>query len=142
MQGSSTESEIDNFGSWEAAMDMKKILEDFDTEYNEAFNRGDVAGCVDFFAEDILLLAPDQTMIRGKRAMAELYQSRMDKASGGTHTNKLVGYGVEGNLAYQIGTYAITGTNLPEVGKFVNILRRQEDGTWKVYVSIFNSDKP
>jgi ketosteroid isomerase-like protein len=123
-------------------MDMKKILEDFDTEYNEAFNRGDAAGCVDFFAEDILLLAPDQPMIRGKRAMAELYRSRMDKASGGTHTNKLVEYGVEGNLAYQIGTYAITGTNLPEVGKFVNILRRQEDGTWKVYVSIFNSDKP
>jgi ketosteroid isomerase-like protein len=123
-------------------MDMRKVLEDFDAAYNEAFNRGDAAGCAAFFAEDVILLAPDQPMIRGKRAFEELYQSRMDKTSGGTHSNKLVEYGVEGDLAYQVGTFAITGTNSSEQGKFVNILRRQADGTWKVTVSIFNSDSP
>lgn len=81
-------------------------------------------------------------MIRGKKAFEELYLSRMDKTSGGTHSNKLVEYGVEGDLAYQIGTYAIKDANPPEEGKFVNILKRQADGTWKVSVSIFNSDKP
>lgn len=48
-------------------MDMKKILEDLDTGYNEAFNRGDAAGCAAFFTDDVVLLAPGQPMTRGKR---------------------------------------------------------------------------
>lgn len=126
----------------EKTMGMKKVLEDFDAAYNKAFNRGDAAGCAAFFTDDVILLAPDQPMIRGNRAFQELYQSRMDDSSGGTHSNQLVEYGVEGDMAYQVGTYAITGTDPSEEGKFVNILRRQPDGTWKVFVSIFNSDKP
>ena len=123
-------------------MDMKKILEDFDAAYNKAFNQGDAAGCAAFFTEDVILLAPDQPMTRGKKAFEEIYRSRMDKSTGGTHSNELVEYGVEGDMAYQVGTFAITGTNPPEQGKFVNVLRRQTDGTWKVAVSIFNGDRP
>ncbi|WP_421726413.1 YybH family protein [Bauldia sp.] len=123
-------------------MDMRKTLEDFHAAYNEAFNRGDAAGCAAFFSEDVALLAPDQPMVRGRKAFEEAYQSRMDQDSGGTHTNALVEYGVEGDMAYEIGTFAVAGTNPPEKGKFVNILKRQPDGTWKVTVSIFNSDGP
>ncbi|MGA7455298.1 MAG: hypothetical protein WBW73_30010 [Rhodoplanes sp.] len=50
-------------------MDMKKVLEDFDAAYNKAFNQGDAAGCAAFFTEDVILLAPDQPMTRGKRAI-------------------------------------------------------------------------
>ena len=66
----------------------------------------------------------------------------MDDDSGGTHTNALVEYGVEGDLAYQIGTYAVADADPPEIGKFLNVLKRQADGTWKVAVSMFNSDTP
>ena len=123
-------------------MDMKKILEDFDEAYNEAFNGGDAAGCAAFFSEDVILMAPNQPMTRGKAAFEEVYRSRMDNSSGGTHSNALVEYGVEGDLAYQVGTYAVSGANPPEQGKFLNVLKRQPDGTWKVAVSIFNSDTP
>lgn len=123
-------------------MDMKKFLEDFDAAYNEAFNRGDAAGCAAFFSEDVILMAPDQPMTRGKKAFEETYLSRMEQSTGATHSNELVEYGVEGDLAYQIGTYAVTGTNPPEQGKFLNILRCQADGKWKVTVSMFNSDGP
>ena len=123
-------------------MDMKKMLEDFHAAYNDAFNRGDAAGCAAFFSEDVALLPPNQPMIRGREAFEESYRARMNQDSGGTHSNTLVEYGVEGDLAYEIGTFAVTGTNPPEQGKFVNILRRQSDGTWKVTVSIFNSDTP
>jgi ketosteroid isomerase-like protein len=123
-------------------MHMKKVLEDFDAAYNKAFDQGDAAGCASFFTEDVLLMAPDQPMTRGKKAFEAIYRSRMDKSSGGTHSNNLVEYGVEGDLAYQVGTFAISGTNPTEQGKFLNILKRQADGTWKVAVSMFNSDRP
>jgi len=121
-------------------MDMKMFLEDFDAGYNEAFNRGDAAGCAAYFSEDVILMAPDQPMIRGKKAFEEAYLSRIEQSTGGTHSNELVEFGVEGDLAYQIGTYAVKGANPPERGKFLNILKRQADGTWKVAVSAFNSD--
>ncbi|WP_136656462.1 DUF4440 domain-containing protein [Nitratireductor sp. XY-223] len=121
---------------------MKEFLEDSDAAYNEAFNRGDAAGCAAFFTEDVTLLPPDQPMVRGREAFVETYRDRMRQNTGGTHTNELVGYGVEGDLAYQIGTYAIADADPPEQGKFVNILKRQPDGSWKVSVSIFNSDVP
>ena len=123
-------------------MDMKKFLEDFDAGYNEAFNRGDAAGCAAYFSEDVILMAPNQPMIRGKKAFEETYLSRIEQSTGGTHSNELVEFGVEGDLAYQIGTYAVEGANPPEQGKFLNILKRQADGTWKVAVSAFNSDGP
>jgi len=123
-------------------MDMKNILEDLDAGYNEAFNRGDAAGCAAFFTDDVILMAPDQPMIRGRKAFEEIYRSRMATSSGGTHSNELVEFGVEGDMAYQVGTYAVTGTSPSEQGKFLNVLKRQADGTWKVAVSMFNSDKP
>jgi ketosteroid isomerase-like protein len=66
----------------------------------------------------------------------------MADSGGGTHSNELVEYGVEGDMAYQIGTYAVAGASPSEQGKFLNVLKRQADGTWKVAVSMFNSDKP
>ena len=42
----------------ETTMDMKKMLEDFDAAYNDAFNRGDAAGCAAFFTEDVVLMPP------------------------------------------------------------------------------------
>lgn len=123
-------------------MGMKQILEDFDDAYNEAFNRGDAAGCAAFFTEDVMLLPPGEPMLRGREAFIETYQERMRQSVGGTHTNVLIDFGVEGDMAYQIGTYAIADADPPERGKFVNVLKRQSDGTWKVCVSIFNSDQP
>lgn len=123
-------------------MDLKNALEAFDAAYNEAFNRGDAAGCAAFFTDDVLLMVPGQPMTRGKKAFEKIYRSRMDASRGGTHTNTLVEYGVEGDLAYQVGTFAISNANPSEEGKFLNILKRQADGTWKVAVSMFNGDTP
>lgn len=123
-------------------MDMKRLLEDFHAAYNDAFNRGDAAGCAAFFADDVVLMPPGQAMTRGREAFEDVYQSRMEQATDGTHTNALIEYGVDGDLAYEVGTYAVAEADPPELGKFVNVLKRQSDGTWKVAVSIFNSDKP
>ena len=123
-------------------MDMRKTLEDFDAAYNDAFNRGDAAGCAAFFTEDVILISPDGPMTRGRKSFEDTYNSRMDKSTDGTHTNELLEYGVDGDLAYQLGTFAVEGGDSGEHGKFLNVLKRQADGTWKVAVSIFNSAKP
>ncbi|MEM8573889.1 MAG: nuclear transport factor 2 family protein [Pseudomonadota bacterium] len=123
-------------------MNLKRALEAFDAAYNEAFDRGDAAGCAAFFTDDVLLMAPGEPMLRGKEAFEEAYRDRMSKSSGGKHSNCLIEYGQEGDLAYQVGTFAVSGSNPTEQGKFLNVLKRQADGTWKVAISMFNSDRP
>ncbi len=39
-------------------------------------------------------------------------------------------------------TYAFDGGPISDVGKFVEIFKRQADGSWKIHVTIWNSDKP
>ena len=121
-------------------MDLRKALKTFDAAYNDAFDRGDAAGCAAFFTEDVLLMAPDQPMVRGRDAFEEAYRARMAQSGGGTHTNSSIELGEDGDLAYQVGTFAISGTTPSEQGKFLNVLKRQADGSWKVAITMFNSD--
>jgi ketosteroid isomerase-like protein len=125
----------------EEAMDVKKAIEDKNAALRTAYDRGDAAGCVAVFVEDALMLPPNQPIIRGKKAIKELIQGWIDNI-GGTIGNPMTEFGVQGDLAYQVATYAFKDTKTPDWGKFVEIFRRQQDGTWKVYLTIYNSDKP
>jgi ketosteroid isomerase-like protein len=122
-------------------MDMKKVIEDKNAALKIAYDRGDSAACVAVFGEDALMLPPHQPMLRGKQVIQELIQGWIDNI-GGTISNPMMELGVDGDLAYQVATYAFQDTKTPDQGKFVEIFRRQPDSSWKVYLTIYNSDKP
>jgi uncharacterized protein (TIGR02246 family) len=122
-------------------MDVKQAIENKNTVLRNAYDRGDSAGCAAVFTEDAAMLPPGQPMVRGREAIRELIQGWIDNI-GGTMSNPMMEFGVEGDLAYQVATYAFEDTKTPDQGKFVEIFRRQQDGTWKVYLCIYNSDKP
>jgi uncharacterized protein (TIGR02246 family) len=125
----------------EAIMDVKKAIEDKNAAFNKAYQQGDAAGCAAVFTEDAIMLPTNEPMVRGKQAIQKFFQGFLDKV-GGKNDNHIVEFGVEGDLTYQASTFTIPDARTPYQGKFVEILRRQEDGSWKVAVSIFNSDKP
>jgi uncharacterized protein (TIGR02246 family) len=122
-------------------MDVKRAIEDKNAAVKNAYNRGDAAGCAAVFTEDALFLPPNQPLLRGKKAIQELIQGWIDNI-GGTMSNPMMEYAVEGDLAFQVATYAFKDTKTPDEGKFVEIFRRQPDGSWKIYLTIYNSDKP
>jgi uncharacterized protein (TIGR02246 family) len=122
-------------------MDIKNAIEEKNATLRKAYNRGDSAGCAAVFLEDALMLPPGQPMIRGRKAIRKLIEGWRENI-GGTINNPIMEFGVEGDLAYQVANYAFENTEAPDNGKFVEILRRQQDGTWKVYLCIYNSDEP
>lgn len=122
-------------------MNIKKRLEEEVVAWSKAYNQSDAVGCTALYAEDAMMLPPNQPMVRGKRAIKEFNQRMLDQV-GGTHSMRIIEFGVEGDLAYQVGTFALTDTKTPDQGKFVNIFRQQQDGSWKLQVATFNSDKP
>ena len=46
-----------------------------------------------------------------------------------------------GDYAYSRGVYTLAAKDGNVDGKFMTILKRQSDGTWKIYRDIFNSNK-
>jgi ketosteroid isomerase-like protein len=47
-----------------------------------------------------------------------------------------------GSLVIEIGRYEFVAGGMEDVGKYVHLWRQQEDGSWKLYRNIANSDGP
>ena len=123
-------------------MEAKRAVEEINIGWDKAYNQGDAAGCAAFYTEDAILMPPNQPMVRGKKAVQDLMQGMIDKV-GGTHTRHMVEFGVEGDLAYQVATIVMTNTKTTDQpGKFLEIFRPQQDGSWKIHLCIWNSDRP
>ncbi len=97
-------------------------------------------------AEDGVLLPPDQPMLEGKAQIAELLQG-MFRIGLRDLTLEAVSADCSGDLAYEVGRYLmrldLEGTgSVEEEGKYLTVLKRQPDGTWKAVASVYNVDAP
>jgi len=125
---------------------VRQAISDVRTKYMEAYNRGDAASVVAFFTEDAKLLPPDTTMVSGKQGIQAFYAPvGAGVSSGLTLESMELQHG--GDLAYDMGTYSVKiqpagGQLMEEKGKYVAILRRQADGSWKLTTSIWNHNMP
>ncbi len=60
----------------------------------------------------------------------------------GTVSFEIVEVVEAGDLAYQWVTYSLEGKEESDSGQLVEVFNRQADGSWKIRLSIFNSDNP
>jgi uncharacterized protein (TIGR02246 family) len=110
----------------------------------DAFNAGDWAAAAAIYTEDAIVLPPNAPLVRGRSAI-EAFLAEVWTFSDFTITNTEV-EGV-GDLAYVVGTYSMTITPegaepIHDTGKFLEIRKKQADGSWPLYADIYNSDMP
>jgi uncharacterized protein (TIGR02246 family) len=107
----------------------------------------DLARMMSQWADDIVLLHPVGPIMRGREAIAAAFR--------GVETPEIVEYVLDihevtvlGDHAFQWGTYhygmrARGGAEtVRTAGKIMRILRRQSDGSWKIYRGISTMDPP
>ena len=113
----------------------------------EAFNNSDAKTIASYFTEDCVLMAPDKPATKGREQVRAYYQSIFDAFSPRLKS----GYdevSVSGDLAYGRGfaTVELTpkngGPTTVSAAKYLNILRRQSDGSWRTSHDIWNNDEP
>ncbi|MBA2446603.1 MAG: DUF4440 domain-containing protein [Chloroflexi bacterium] len=94
-----------------------------------------------FYAEDARLLPPNHRMLTGRSQIREALQGFIEAGLGGLAIDT---YELEiassGDLAYGIGTFSLARP-LPDRGKFIEVYRRQADGSWKCVADMFSSDE-
>lgn len=109
----------------------------------EAALAGDWATYAAQFTENGVAMPPNEGAVEGRQAIEE-WASGYSVSAFTTQQATLEG---RGDLAYRRGTYSITLTppgmeeEATDQGKFVEIWREQEDGSWKIAVDIWNSNQ-
>lgn len=123
-------------------------LKSLDDEWSKAIGSRDVEKTIAYYADDAILMLPNIPTLTGKERIRGLWKSMFDSQtfSGGWKTTK-VEVARSGDLAYINGTYEFTeqdesGKPITDKGKYVKVLRKHTDGSWKCIADMFNSDLP
>jgi ketosteroid isomerase-like protein len=98
-----------------------------------------------YYAEDAIVLPPNAEPVGGREAITALLQAFPPISNWEFAQVDVDGVG---DFAYVRGTYAfdVTPPGMPgpvhDHGKYIEIWRRQADGSWKVIRDIFNTSVP
>jgi ketosteroid isomerase-like protein len=111
--------------------------------WGELVVAGNWSALVETYTEDAIFLPPNEATVQG-RANIQAWMEAFPPISEARLTiQEIDGYG---DLAYIRGTYAMTlsieGVEMLDTGKYIEIHRKQADGSWPMTVDIFNSDLP
>ncbi|MCH7795755.1 MAG: DUF4440 domain-containing protein, partial [Proteobacteria bacterium] len=114
--------------------------------FAEAFNRGDLAAVVALHSADAILLGPDSPAERGGQAVEEGFKEMLDAGWKNIEFGS-VQIGSGGDLGYHVGTLAVDvptegGSDKRVTGKFLDIYKPDQSGSWKIHVTMFNFDAP
>ncbi|NIM49751.1 MAG: DUF4440 domain-containing protein [Gemmatimonadales bacterium] len=108
----------------------------------------DWAGFAAGFTEDAVRMPPNEPLHQGREVIEQWAAANWGPLTTTQFSQTALEIDGRGDLAYARGSYSVTveipGVPEPasDVGKFLAILRKQEDGGWLVSVAIFNSDLP
>jgi len=98
-----------------------------------------------YYAPDAVVMPPNGEAVRGREAIIAWNENFPPYEDLRFTQVEVDG---AGDIAYVYGTYSMTtavsdvGEPVVDRGKYIEIWRRQEDGSWKVALDIFNSDMP
>jgi len=105
--------------------------------FEQAVNAGDQAGMAALYAPDAVMLAPDGSMTNGAQAIAQMFLGNPAVSYSDLSIVPDGGPTVVGDVAYETGSYTQTmtpqgGQGMPVSGRYLVVLRKQADGSWKL----------
>ena len=98
--------------------------------------------------EDMALLPPNAARLDGRKAVSD-WSLQFTSATDWSPSWKAdqIEVAASGDFAYAVGHFELSfkdakGNSVADKGKFLNTLKKQPDGKWKMTVISFNSDLP
>jgi ketosteroid isomerase-like protein len=124
------------------AQDARAAIEAATKGFQAAYEKHDAEAVASFYSSTAEAFPPGGEIVKGRDALAKLWQGVMDSgiASAALKTTEVH---AEGNLAYEVGTYAMKtkdGT-VADHGKYCAVWLK-EGGQWKLHRDIWNTSVP
>jgi ketosteroid isomerase-like protein len=98
-----------------------------------------------YYAPDAMMMPPNGPIVQGRDAIATFMQSFGTLTSLSFEVQELEG---AGDMAWSRGAYTLMfrppgdTVTITDRGKYLEIWKKQSDGSWRVTRDIFNSDMP
>jgi ketosteroid isomerase-like protein len=112
-----------------------------------AVNASDTNRVVEAWADDGVLMPPAHPAVQGRAALLEYFGNLFARARFAFDVESSAievsdGMAIE-RVSYKVTMWPANGLGpLVDHGKGLHVYRRQSDGTWKLFVDIWNSDQP
>ena len=118
----------------------KAAIEAQEQVFAKAMTGNDVATVMkSYYSSDAILLAPNAPLASGSAAVEAALKSFPPITAMTLKADEIVG---SGDLAYVRGKYTMKTAMGTDSGKYLEIHRKQADGTWKNSRDSFSSDIP
>jgi ketosteroid isomerase-like protein len=108
-------------------------------ELVSAVNRGDAAAAAELYESGAWLLSPSAELIAGRCEIEAYWRAGVAVGVDRVELRPDEVRVVDG-VAIEIGRYVIGTGVLADTGKYAVLHRRQDDGTWRRAVDVFNPD--
>jgi ketosteroid isomerase-like protein len=123
---------------------IEEALRDLDEQWSKAADAKDIDKTVSFYSDDAVVMPPNAPRATTKEAIRTIWKDLLTDASISWKT-KEVEVAQSGDLAFSNGTYEVTlndptGTPVKDRGKYLEVWKKQADGTWKCVMDMWNSD--
>ena len=107
---------------------------------------GDAKAAAAVYAGNARLLAPSAELVRGSEAIEAFWRAGLEAGIRAAEL-RAVELDRHDGLAYEIGRYALQlepaeGGTVVDRGNYLLVHERQEDGSWRWAVEMFNPDAP
>lgn len=125
-----------------AAGPDEKAVRDADEAWSKAALAKDLDKTVSYYADDAIVLPPNEPMVTSKDGVRNLWKGFLDSLTEISWKTTGVDVSKSGDMACTIGTYQLTmkdGTK--DHGKYCEVWKKK-GGTWKVATDMFSSDLP
>jgi len=117
------------------------------TEYVSGYESRDPSRFLEVFTKDAVRMQPNGPAIVGSKAIRDYYEEWFEKESLDVKltSNEIR---VSGDWAFAWGSYEAKVTSISDgasrtdLGKWLNVFKRGDDGSWRFYRNIWNSDLP
>ncbi len=112
--------------------------------FMKAVEGRDPAAAAALYDKDAMVMPPGAPPVRGQQEIRAFWQKMMTTAIRKVTLNP-TDLKMAGDIAYEVGEYALEMT-LPDghqgsdTGKYIVLMRRQTDGSWKMTHDIWSSD--
>ena len=121
---------------------IEQALRDLDDQWSKAAGAKDVDKTVSFYSDDATVLPPNDATVTTKEGTRNLWKGFLDSIDSISWKVTRVEAAKSGDIAYSIGTYETTSKSGNDRGKYLEVWKKQADGSWKCAVDMFSSDLP
>jgi ketosteroid isomerase-like protein len=120
----------------------EQAVRDADAQWSAAAAAKDLDKTVSFYADDAIVLPPNEAAVTTKDGIRNLWKGLIDSVSSINWTATRVEMAKSGEMACISGTYELTmNDGTKDRGKYCEVWEKK-GGTWKCGTDIWNSDLP